>query len=314
MFAENSGRIKKNELAVFVLSALITVYSRNEQGLRYGINFIIFLLWSKAEFNNLHKYIELLVIFSAVPCIVQAFSGIDRVYGISISPTQMSCLLFTCECYLIVYLLNKGFNSRTFIASCLCVILTFLTKSRSTFLGCIAVFAVYVMLAKKLSPAKLFLCSVLFIAVLAAFINSESLNIGRVNPEASNLTRQRIYSFLLADTFKDVKSMLFGNGGGYAKEALSRLFNTLYYYPAHQDYIMLFNEYGIIGTTAIYAVLFRKHKASLFFMLVFSVCSFHNFLLSPALIALTTLEMCDIENKNFDLLNIKRIKRKKTRR
>ena len=62
---------------------------------------------------------------------------------------------------------------------------------------------------------------------------------------------------------------------------------------------MIWAESAIVGMLLIFWTFLRKHKCFIFFLMVFGVCSFHNVVLTPMTMILMTIEMIDIEQKQF---------------
>lgn len=317
-----SRKLTKDMLWKALIIVVIAVYSRNEQGLRYAMTLAALMLWSKIHFFHMEKYVRFLVIVSGIFGIMQLMGGTGRIYGFfASSAPQMSCVFFICECFLLVCMANNGFNKLDIVLAVACVAFNFFTGTRTTLIASAILFLLYIVVismnASKFSSKK----AILFILVAVAggiiVVNQDTLlsyvnaKISRNDLQASSLTRVGIYRFVWSQISSSFKTFLIGNRGGFIKESLMQYLSKTFYYPAHQDYLLIWAEYGIVGLSVLFWTFLRRHRKYLYFVMVFSVCSFHNVILTPMTMILMVITMCHIENKNYVLLT-KNSRRTKT--
>lgn len=299
-------RFTKQTIVCLLVAAGVLLYSNNTESIRYFLLLTSMIFWSKIEVRGVEKLTHLIVIASTIRSVIQIASGVVRTSGIfANSPTQMSCLLVVCEYYLLLRLLNNGINWMNLICCVLCVPMIFFTESRSTLAAGVVLFAVYMIaIAVKLTPVshkRTVLISIMVPMAVIVLLCSPALieimmsKMHRTNNNASTMTRLGIYTRLLGTMSESITTILFGKGGGFVKPYLMAVMRSEVYFPAHQDFLLIACEYGVIGLLTIFISYFWSHKLFAYFLVLYGVGSFHNILLTPTTMMFMVITLTDLE-------------------
>ena len=312
LFIQKKIKITKRDIICLCVVFVVIIYSNSSESIRYGLTLLTILIWEKFKFKAIPKFVTLLTSFGLILCLIQFLQGTTRVYGFfASSAPQMACTLIVCEAYLLVDMANNGVEKKKMTLVVGSLISIFLTGTRSALLMGFALFLVYFVIIylihSNISGKKTLSILILVIMVIAFLINSNQLffllenKIGRNDMQASSNTRIGLYTVLWHDFTENARSFLVGRGGGYVEQRLMGYLGKNFYFPGHQDYLLILCEYGTIGLIAVFSTFLKCHSAWLFFIIVFTLTSFHNAVLTPTTMLLLSLCMCDIESRRYSL-------------
>jgi len=304
-------RFKKQDVNCVIVALIALVYSRSSEGIRYFLLLLSWIMWAKFQFNNLLNFVYILVLTMACYSVPQLVQGVTRITGFSTSPPQAACVLLVCETYMMVYMANAGKNWKSLLLSCLCIFLIFETGTRSNLVAGILVFAFFC-LRVLLNNRKIknninvfwvvLLFSMAIMILLAPTLFPMILSkLGRGNATESTGTRIYIYKALFEQILQSPQNLLIGSKGGFVEIYLKQILGTNEYFPGHQDYLVILCEYGLVGLVTVFYVFLKKHTGWLYFFLVFTVCSFHNIMLSGTTMMLMLITMTDLERKSYTI-------------
>lgn len=312
-------KYRKHDLYKIVVMLWVLVWTNNIQSVRYFLTLGMAFYWSRQKLNDIDRLIRVLIYLGTALSAFQIASGQIRVYGFyASSPTQYACTLFIFEAYLLIVMCNKGAIKKNIISTVLCLINIYFTETRSALLAAVLLFAIYIIAilvneSKISSPRQIVGLIVIIMAVVLA-LNYQSIidlvmnRFHRTNMDASNLTRNYLYNRIFSMFREEPYTLLIGKKGGY----IHTLFNTGgAYLPVHQDYLMVLAEYGLIGVLGVYFSFLKKHSMKIYFLIVFSVCSFHNIVLNPVAILFMVITMTSLEKMNCKLYPVKKMNHKK---
>lgn len=306
-------RLSWRDIALVVLAFAALIYTRNEESIRYALLLLNMMLWAKFSYKRLDVFIQLLVVFAALLSLIQMFMGMERIYGFSIgSPTQFACVMLVCELYLLVCVNNTGGSAWRLVCAALCVLVIFLTGTRSNFLIGAVAFAGYLCLMginslpvkyrKRTLIAVIILAVVLLVVLFPTLLAFIDRTMNRSNGQDSTLTRIMLYERLLKAWVRNPLVILFGNRGGFVQHMMQQQLNSSMYFPGHQDFLVLLCEYGLIGLTAVSVAILGKRRNWLYFVVAFFACSFHNIILNPMVMMLLVITMQDLDHRQFSTL------------
>lgn len=312
LFVIKKKKFSKRDVICLCVVFIALIYSNSSESIRYGLMLLTILVWEKLEFKAIPKFVTLLTAFGVILCLMQFIQGTARVYGFfASSAPQMACTFIVCEAYLLVDMANNGIKKEKMILVIFSLISMFLTGTRSALLMGFALFSVYFVIIylnnSKISAKRTLFIVILTIMVVTFLINSNQLysllenKIGRNDMQASSNTRFGLYIVLWHDFTENARSLLIGRGGGYVEQRLMAYLGKNFYFPGHQDYLLILCEYGVIGLVTVFSTFLKHHSAWLFFIIVFTLTSFHNAVLTPTTMLLLSLCMCDIENREYSL-------------
>lgn len=302
----------KRNIWCFFISFIVLLYSNNTESIRYFLLLTTMIFWSKMELTSIEGFTHIIVILSSVMSVIQLLNGAVRTSGIfANSPTQMSCLLLVCLYYMLIIMVNKGIDKVNLICSCLCLPILFLTESRSTLAVGLVLFVLYLtaILIKRSSVSHkkfFFLLTVVPLIFIIMVYSSQLMNfilskMNRTNNNASTMTRITIYKWLFTVIKENSRTFLFGKKGGFVELYLKDLIGSRGYFPAHQDFLLITCEYGIIGLLTIFCSFLYTHRKFVYFLIVYGVCSFHNILLTPTTMVFMVITLVDLERQNLKL-------------
>lgn len=301
-------RIEKSDIFCFIVAVYTAVYSISLEGIRYLVTLVMIVFARKLNTNSLPEELKFFVIYALPFSILQILSHQDRIHGFyALSPTMFACFLLIAEVYLLICIYNSRLPVWNVIFPIVCLVVNYFTGVRTTLLAGAALLLFYLFLilleSNHVINRKKIILLVIPIAVGILLLFSSQLFelVGKIfnrNTSASNMTRLSLYKKVISYWLSTWRSLMFGNRGGSVELLLS---NGETYMPAHMDYLLVLCEYGVIGFLAIFWFFFRKKKSVLYFFCLFTVCAFHNAVLSPSIMLLLTITMADIERCNYRL-------------
>ena len=314
-----SKKYRKQDLYKIGVMLWILAWTNNIQSVRYFLTLVMAFYWSRQKIDNLDKLIRVLIYLGTAMSASQIASGQIRAYGFyASSPTQYACTLFIFEGYLLIVMCNKGASKKNILSTVLCIVNIYFTETRSALLAAVLLFAIYIIAilvneSKISSPRQIVGLIIVIVAVILT-LNYQSIvdlvmnRFNRTNIDASNYTRNYLYNRIFSMFREEPYALLIGKRGGYIR-TLFKTGGT--YLPVHQDYLMALAEYGIIGVFGLYFSFLKRHSMKIYFLIVFSVCSFHNIVLNPMGILFLVITMTSLEKMNCKLYPVKRMNREK---
>lgn len=300
---------RRNQFCLF-LSVIILCYTNNSESIRYFLLLTAMIFWSKIEINDVEKLTYFIVVSSMVMSMIQLAKGVGRTSGIfANSPTQMSCLLLVCEYYFLIRMTNIGISRMDLICCLLCIPMLFFTESRSTLAAGGVLFIIYMTaILVRISPIShkrvlFFVITIPLVVIILIYapriIDIVMSKMNRTNINASTMTRMTIYNWLLNSISENMITVLFGRGGGFVETYLKTLMGSSTYFPAHQDFLLIICEYGVVGLFTVFTSFLRSHKLLAYFVILYGVCSFHNILLTPTTMIFMVVTLVDLEKHHY---------------
>lgn len=294
---KNNGKYLLNPRILAIIP--IAIYGFCNESIRYALFFLVIILWSDFEFDDLHKYHIFLILIGALWSFLDYRTGIMRVNGFMLSPTLYSCTIVISILYL---LFEKNFKKSNYIFVLLGLLLIYLTGGSSAFLCGIGllIYKLFINIFlsqqdkqnhihkhKKIFIQIIIFLSILIITYLLIFHLDDFLSIiQRNNRDASTSTRVNYLKLFSTQLISDIKIIFIGNGGGYTQQYIKDIIGLKSHFPLHQDILMLICEYGVIGITYLYYFFMRRLKFNWIIILLIILCSFHNLILSSAIMVL----------------------------
>lgn len=292
-------KIKINFIGILGL-VIITCYGFSNESIRYGLFFLMVLIWTEIQPKDMHWFYYLMIVGGSLFTIIDILDGISRPSGFLLSPTLFSCFITLAIMYL---LFEKEGGKLNYIFTLIGVILIYISES-STALICALGMIVYkifinINLSRKEKQQQLIskqkihflygsiiICAIIFCIILFTNLNDILSIVQRGNREDSTKTRIYYIQIFISQLTHNIKMLLIGNGGGYTQSFINTTNILSAHMPLHQDILMLVCEYGLIGIIGIYHLYFKKLKINWIVWLVLILFSFHNLILCPQLMCL----------------------------
>ena len=292
---KTKGKIKIDYLSLLCILPIV-LYGFSKETMRYGVFFLIILIWRRNSFADLYGFHILNIIIGFCFIILQIIEKNPRPSGFIYSPTIFSCFIVTSLTYILFEKKHKKNKFTKLFLTIISLFLIYITESSSSLICCIGIIIYKVVInfiikeSKKMNEVKykkltkiIIMIIILVIIIIMLNLDKVLLIINRENREASSTTRLKYINIFFNEFLRNWKNFFIGCGGGYTQYYINSFLNVSNHMPLHQDILMILCEYGILGTIFIYKNFIKKLNLNFLIIVVSILATFHNLILCPSL-------------------------------